>query len=59
MDNNTIYLIVSCLLLVISEILPFMPTRSKGLLQALTTVAEEVVEVYKRKEENPLPPLSK
>lgn len=54
MDNTTVYLIMSCLLLVISEILPFMPTRSKGLLQALTIVADDIVEVYKRKDEIPL-----
>lgn len=52
MDNTTIYLIVSCVTLLISELMPFLPTRSKGIIQALTNVADDVVEVYKRKPNN-------
>lgn len=47
MEDSTIYLIISCSLLVITELLPFLPTRSQGLIHALTVVAEESYEAYK------------
>lgn len=34
MDDKTIYLILSCVLLLISEIMPFLPTQYKGIVQA-------------------------
>jgi len=47
MEDNTIYLIISCLMLVITELLPFLPIRSQGLIHALTVVAQESYEEYK------------
>jgi len=54
MEDSTIYLIVSCSMLVITELLPFLPIRSQGLIHALTVVAQESYEEYKiRKESQP------
>lgn len=47
MEDKTIYLIISCFLLVITELLPFLPTRSQGLIHALTMVAEDSYVMYK------------
>ena len=36
-------------MLIITEILPFLPTKAQGLIHMLTTVAEDVYEKYKSK----------
>jgi lipoate-protein ligase B len=35
MDNSTIGLIVTSVLLFVSELLPYLPSRSKGIVQSL------------------------
>lgn len=47
MEDSTIYLIVSLCLLVLTELLPFLPTRSQGLIHALTMIAEDSYDLYK------------
>lgn len=52
MEDNTIYLIVSLVMLIITEILPFLPTRAQGLIHMLSMVAEDSYEVYKSKKDS-------
>lgn len=47
MEDKAIYLIISVVLLILTEILPFLPTRSQGLIHALTVIAEDSYESYK------------
>lgn len=47
MEDKTIYLIISVVLLILTELLPFLPTRSQGLIHALTVIAEDSYENYK------------
>lgn len=54
MEDNTIYLIVSLVMLVITELLPFLPTKSQGLIHMFAMVADESYEMYKsRKNSQP------
>lgn len=36
-------------MLILTELLPFMPTRSHGIIHALTVVAEDSLEAYKNR----------
>lgn len=40
-------------MLVLTELLPFLPTRSHGIIHALTMVAEDGLEAYKSRVEPP------
>lgn len=47
MDDKTIYLLVSLFLLLLTELLPFLPTRSHGIIHALSMVASDSLDAYK------------
>jgi len=49
MEDNGIYLIVSLIMLVVTELLPFLPTKSQGLIHMFAMVAEDRYEMYKSK----------
>lgn len=44
MDDASIALIISSCLLFVSELLPFLPVRPKGIIQGALTIATDVVE---------------
>jgi hypothetical protein len=51
---ETVYLITSIIFFLITELMPFLPTRSHGILHALMNVAQDVLNLYKKDEGNAL-----
>ena len=47
MDNTTIGLIVTSVLLFISELLPYLPTPAKGVIQSLEIATVQTLNSFK------------
>ena len=51
MENSDILLIVSAILIFISELLPFLPTPHQGIIHGLVNEGEQIVEFLNQKED--------
>lgn len=54
MDNSTIGLIVTSVLLFISELLPYLPLKAKGVVQSLEIATVDTLNSFKIPFETPI-----
>lgn len=53
MQTNDILLLISSFLLVISELLPFVPVQYKGIVQGLVIRGDEIVQCLNKPQTTP------